>query len=180
MNDIILKPLSASDLELVRNWRNSSDVSKYMYTDTYITEENQKKWFNKVKDDPTSKYWIIEYQEKPLGLASISEINRNLSSCFWAFYLGDTSVRGVGIGSKVEFNVIEYVFNELNLNKLRCEVFSFNEKVIAMHEKFGFVKEAFFREHCIKNGEKIDVVGLGLIKSDWEKCKQQLKEKIYG
>ncbi|AWL30335.1 UDP-4-amino-4,6-dideoxy-N-acetyl-beta-L-altrosamine N-acetyltransferase [Acinetobacter defluvii] len=180
MNDIILKPLSASDLELVRNWRNSSDVSKYMYTDTYITEENQKKWFNKAKDDPTSKYWIIEYQEKPLGLASISEINRNLSSCFWAFYLGDTSVRGAGIGSKVEFNIIEYVFNELNLNKLRCEVFSFNEKVIAMHEKFGFVKEAFFREHCIKNGEKIDVVGLGLIKSDWKKCKQQLKEKIYG
>lgn len=178
--DIVLRSVEEKDIEMVRNWRNSEEVSKYMYTDAKITKDQQAKWFEKISDSKNSKYWIIEYDGKPLGLASITDINYNLQSCFWAFYLGDTSVRGAGIGSKVEYNIINYVFNELNLNKLRCEVFVFNDKVIKMHEKFGFRREAYFREHCIKNDNRIDVVGLGLLKTDWEMINDKHYNKIYG
>lgn len=177
--DINLKPLHKNDIELVRNWRNSKEVSQYMYNENQITKEQQKQWFEKVSKDPSCKYWIIEYQEKKIGLASITEINKTLQSCYWAFYLADTSIRGAGIGSKVEYNVIEYVFNELNLNKLRCEVFVTNDKVIKMHEKFGFRREAYYREHCIKGNTKLDVVGLALLKYDWSLLKEGFKKKIY-
>lgn len=178
--DIELRKISLTDLEQIRAWRNSSDVSKYMYTDNHISAEMQSKWFEKVNVSSDCKYWIIEYNGRDLGLASITGINEVLSSCHWAFYLGDTTVRGAGIGGKVEFNVLSYVFDELNLNKLRCEVFVSNDKVIKMHEKFGFRREAYFREHCIKNEEKLDVVGLAILKSEWSQVKNVLKEKIYG
>jgi UDP-4-amino-4,6-dideoxy-N-acetyl-beta-L-altrosamine N-acetyltransferase len=179
MKDIKLRKLSQSDLETVRNWRNSPEVSSYMYNDHYISEEQQQKWFENINLN-TSTYWVIEYQDKPLGLASINNIDHTLQSCYWAFYLGDTSVRGAGIGAKVEYNVLEYVFSDLKLNKLRCEVFVSNDKVIKMHEKFGFRREAYYREHCIKGKEKLDVVGLAILKSEWDQIKGLMKTKIYG
>lgn len=180
MSDIKLIKLEKEDLELVRNWRNSEDVSKYMYNESYITEEEHQNWFEKIKDSSNSIYWIIEYNNKKLGLASITGIDNTLQSCYWAFYLGDTSVRGGGIGAKIEYNVIEYVFSILNLNKLRCEVFTSNDRVIKMHEKYGFRREAYYREHCIKGNEKLDAVGLALIQSEWQQIKGTIKEKIYG
>lgn len=178
--DIELVPLKFEDLELVRNWRNSKDVAKYMYTENYITPEMQITWFNIVSKRNDSKYWIIKYGNKKLGLASVTDINPSLKSCYWAFYLGDTSVRGSGIGGKIEYNVLKYVFENLKLNKLRCEVFVNNDMVIKMHEKFGFRREAYYREHCIKEDIKLDVVGLALLKSEWIQLKEQLKEKVYG
>lgn len=180
MSDIKLIKLGKEDLELVRNWRNSEDVTKYMYNESYITKEQHKNWFEKIKDSSQSIYWIIEYNNKKLGLASITGIDNTLQSCYWAFYLGDTSVRGGGIGAKIEYNVIEYVFSELNMNKLRCEVFISNDRVIKMHEKYGFRREAYYREHCIKGTDKLDVVGLALIQSEWAQIKGTIREKIYG
>jgi len=179
MNDIKLVKLTVDDIELVRNWRNSQEVAAYMYTENHITESQQKSWFENINHDK-SIYWIIEYEGRKLGLASVNYIDRTLQSCYWAFYLGDTSIRGGGIGAKVEFNVLEYVFNELKLNKLRCEVFVTNGKVIKMHEKFGFRREAYYREHCIKGKEKLDVVGLALLKTEWDLIKGVMKIKIYG
>jgi UDP-4-amino-4,6-dideoxy-N-acetyl-beta-L-altrosamine N-acetyltransferase len=180
MADINLRLLSVQDIEMVRSWRNSPEVASYMYNESYITEEQQGNWFNKISKDSNSIYWIIEYESKPLGLASVTGIDRTLNSCYWAFYLGDTSVRGGGIGAKVEFNVLDYVFTQLNLNKLRCEVFVSNDKVIKMHEKFGFRREAYYREHCIKNNVKLDVVGLAILKSEWENLRDLMRIKIYG
>ncbi len=180
MTDIVLKPLQREDLEMVRTWRNSPEVSSYMYSEKQISEEEQSLWFDRLATDKTSKYWIISSNDRPLGVANITAINTTLQSCYWAFYIGDTSVRGGGIGAKVEYNVLKYVFEELKLNKLRCEVFVFNDKVIKMHEKFGFRREAYYREHCMKNKEFHDVVGLALLKSEWLQMKESLRKKIYG
>ena len=47
------------------------------------------------------------------------------------------------------------------------EVFVTNDKVIKMHEKYGFRREAFYREHCVRNKQKLDVVGLDILKSNY-------------
>lgn len=177
--DITLRDLAQEDIELIRKWRNQPEVSRYMYTDNQITEEQQQKWFDQVKDDSTSKYWVINYNGVDIGLASLYGISSTLSSCYWAFYLGDTSNQGVGIGSKIEFNVLEYVFNTLKLNKLRCEVIVFNEKVTNMHEKFGFRREAYYRQHVKKDGKWQDVVGLAMLRDEWKNYKEIMRSKIY-
>ncbi|MCX6219206.1 UDP-4-amino-4,6-dideoxy-N-acetyl-beta-L-altrosamine N-acetyltransferase [Spirosoma sp.] len=178
--DITLTPLTETDIELVRTWRNSPEVAQYMYTSEPITAEQQKAWFDRIQQDSSSRYWLIEYNDKKIGLASLTGISQTLSSCYWAFYLGDTSIRGGGLGAKIEFNVLEYVFNELKLNKLRCEVITFNDKVISMHEKFGFRREAYYRQHVKKDGAWQDVVGLALLKPEWEAYRTIMRVKIYG
>jgi UDP-4-amino-4,6-dideoxy-N-acetyl-beta-L-altrosamine N-acetyltransferase len=180
MADILLKEITEDDIELVRQWRNLPEVSEYMYTSGEITAEQQRAWYEKVVADPTQKVWIIEYEGKKLGVASLYNIKHSFKSAYWAFYLGDSSVRGAGIGGKVEYNVCRYVFEELGLNKLLCEVFTWNEAVIRMHEKFGFRRESYFRQHIFKNEKYYDVVGLALLKTEWEALKASFQKKVYG
>jgi UDP-4-amino-4,6-dideoxy-N-acetyl-beta-L-altrosamine N-acetyltransferase len=178
--DIKLVDVKEHDLELIRNWRNSEEVSRYMYTSNQITSEQQLAWFSKIQNDPTQKYWLIEYDNIKLGLVSIYNIKQDFKHCSWAFYLGNTEVRGAGIGSKVEYTILNYVFETMKFNKLMCEVFSFNEKVIQMHKKFGFQQEGFFREHILKDGKYFDVVALAILKSQWDLSKGKIKESIYN
>lgn len=178
--DIKLVDIKEEDIEQIRLWRNSEEVSRYMYTSALITSEQQKQWYEKIKNDSSQKYWLIEYDGKKLGLVSIYNIKPNFKHCTWAFYLGNTEVRGAGIGSKVEYNILNYVFEEMKFNKLMCEVFSFNEKVIQMHQKFGFKQEGFYREHILKDGKYYDVVALAILKHDWDTVKEDLKKSIYN
>ncbi|UHG92479.1 UDP-4-amino-4,6-dideoxy-N-acetyl-beta-L-altrosamine N-acetyltransferase [Spirosoma oryzicola] len=177
--DIELTPLTEEDIELVRTWRNMPEVSQYMYTSEMITYEQQASWFARIKNDSTCRYWVITYNNQKVGLASITGLNHTLSSCYWAFYLGDVTIRKGGLGAKIEFRVLDYVFGELKLNKLRCEVMTFNEKVISMHEKFGFRREAYYRQHVKKDGIWQDVVGLAILKSEWESYRTVMQNKIY-
>lgn len=178
--DIRLVDIKREDLEQIRNWRNSEEVCRYMYTSNQITSEQQQAWFSKIKNDASQKYWIIEYNNIKLGLVSIYNIKPDFKHCTWAFYLGNTKLRGTGIGSKVEYNILEYVFETLKFNKLMCEVFSFNEKVIQMHKKFGFQQEGLYREHILKDGVYHDIVALAILKNEWDTVKDPLKESIYN
>jgi len=179
MTDINLLPLQENHLEMVRNWRNMPEVAKYMYTEDHITEDQQIQWYQKIKNEPSQKYWVIEYDGTSVGLVSLYNIKPAFKTCYWAFYLGNSSIRGAGIGSKVEYNMLKKVFEEMQFNKLLCEVFTSNESVIKMHEKFGFRREAYFREHIYKNNEFYDVVSLAFLKKEWDSLKGSLYKKVY-
>ena len=165
--DIVLRPVEATDKAQLRTWRNLPEISAWMYSDHRITADEHARWFDAAMADPARKYWIIQVDGDPVGLANLYDIARTHRKCAWAYYLADPSLRGKGVGAFVEFWVIEHVFRGLGLNKLWCEVLIANEPVWKLHESFGFVREALFREHVQKNGAPADVVGLGLLAADW-------------
>lgn len=167
MNSDLLRPLTPEFLEVVRAWRNSPAVAQYMYTAEPISAEQQQNWYARISQDASVHYWLIYYRDRPVGVANLYAISQRNRSCYWAFYLGEENLHGSGIGAKVELVVLEYVFDKLKLNKLACEVFVTNEKVIAMHEKFGFRREAYLRQHIYKGKAFIDVVGLALLRREW-------------
>ena len=72
--DVEFVKLSEIHLEMVRNWRNSPEVSKYMYTNQYISEQDQVSWFEKVKDDSTKAYWVIKIGDKYVGVVNLYDI----------------------------------------------------------------------------------------------------------
>ena len=70
------------------------------------------------------------------------------------------------------------VFETRGLNKLWCEVLLENEGVWKLHESFGFVREALYREHVFKAGRFQDVVGLGMLRSDWEAARPAIEARL--
>jgi|OpeIllAssembly_1097287.scaffolds.fasta_scaffold231041_2 UDP-4-amino-4,6-dideoxy-N-acetyl-beta-L-altrosamine N-acetyltransferase len=175
---VILRDIRPEDKPLILTWRNSPEVARYMYTDHLITAEEHEKWFQRILNDCRTQYWIITYNQKDVGLVNLHGIDERNRRAYWAFYLADPCCRGKGVGGAVEYLILHYVFDELQLNRLCCEVLSTNSRVIEMHKGFGFVQEAYFRQHIIKKGLPMDVVSLAVLREDWIKRKPEIEKRV--
>jgi UDP-4-amino-4,6-dideoxy-N-acetyl-beta-L-altrosamine N-acetyltransferase len=173
-----LRPLRADDKDRILNWRNAPEVRAYMYTDHLIAPEEHARWFAGIEGDVRRRYWIIEANGAPVGLANLYDIDERHRRCAWAYYLADPAVRGMGLGSYVEFWMLQQVFETLGLSKLWCEVLASNEPVWRLHETFGFRQEARFREHVIKDGAPQDVLGLGILAAEWRERRPAMAERL--
>ena len=176
--DVRLRGLEAGDSGRILAWRNLPEIRRWMYTDHVIAQAEHDRWFAGILTDPTRRYWIIELDGRPVGLANLADIQPTARRATWAYYLADPAVRGRGVGAYTEFFVIEYVFAELGFNKLWCEVLLDNEAVWKLHEAFGFQREALFRAHAWKDGAPADVVGLGLLAQDWPAQREAMAQRL--
>lgn len=173
-----LRPLEAGDRDRLLAWRNQPEIARWMYSDHAISPDEHARWFAAALADPRRRYWIIEADGTPVGLANLYDLAPEHARTSWAYYLADPSTRGKGIGAFVEYWVIEHVFGELGLEKLWCEVLIGNEGVWRLHEGFGFQREALFRRHVRKDGQPADVVGLGLLKADWAATREASRARL--
>jgi UDP-4-amino-4,6-dideoxy-N-acetyl-beta-L-altrosamine N-acetyltransferase len=173
-----LRLVEPADSARLLAWRNSPDVAAHMYTDHRISQAEHDRWFAGALAGEDRRYWIIEADDAPIGLANLARIDADARRCEWAYYLGEPSTRGQGLGARIEYIVLRHVFETLRLNKLWCEVLAGNEAVWKLHESFGFVREALFREQVVKNGRFQDVVGLGMLKRDWDVAKPAIEARL--
>lgn len=175
---ITLRPLAADDGPTVLAWRNSESVAPYMYSDHQITPAEHDVWLKAALTQKDRAFWIIELDGAGVGLANLARIDLVNRRCEWAYYLADPATRGRGVGQAVEFAMLSHVFETLKLNKLWCEVLIENEAVWKLHERFGFAREALFRDHVIKSGRGRDVVGLGMLARDWPAAREAALERF--
>ena len=84
-------------LELILDWRTQPDVTRYMFTDIEHSLENQKKWFENLQADDSSKYWIISYEDQLIGVIYLSDIDRRNNRCSWGYYIGEESGRALAV-----------------------------------------------------------------------------------
>ncbi len=175
-----LRLLTPEDSGRVLAWRNSPQVSAYMYSDHRISQDEHERWLAGALNLPDRRYWIIEADGAPVGLANLARIDAAARRCEWAYYLGEASTRGQGLGARIEYIVLRHVFETRGLNKLWCEVLLENEGVWKLHESFGFVREALYRQHVFKAGRFQDVVGLGMLRSDWDAARPAIEARLRG
>ncbi len=175
---VSLRPLTVDDGPRVLAWRNSEVVAPFMYGDHRITPEEHELWLRNALALTDRRYWIIQLEDAPVGLVNIVRIDQHNSRCDWAYYLAEPSTRGRGVGAQVEYLTLRFVFEVLGLNKLWCEVLIENSAVWGLHERFGFVREAHYRNHVMKAGQFSDVVGLGLLARDWQAARQTAESRF--
>ncbi len=166
---------------MVREWRNSADVKKYMYSDHDISVEEHIKWLDSLKNSEKNLAFVVFIDNNPIGIVSIVNINKTHKTSDWGFYIYDTSLRGKGIGTSVLEKLINYAFNSLNIDKLNCEAIITNIQVHKLYQKVGFKEEGIKRKNIIKNGERMDVIQYGLLKSEWNNSNTRTDNRInYG
>ena len=178
MSKIILREITKctdEQIKAVRDVRNQEGVRKSMYTEHEIPLNEHLSWVERLRTDARQILFVVLVDGIVSGVVSVNAIDRLHSKSDWAFYL-DENVRG-GLGAALEFNLINFVFNDLGLEKLNCEVIETNEAVVKMHKKFGFIEEGFRRADIIKNDTRIGVFFLGLTKSDWLKKRDAINLK---
>jgi UDP-4-amino-4,6-dideoxy-N-acetyl-beta-L-altrosamine N-acetyltransferase len=171
-----LRGIQESELMMMLSWRNAESVRSKMYTQHEITPEEHLAWWSKMSVRQDSQYFIYDTESGPQGIVCLTQIDKRNMHAFWAFYANPEAPKGTG--SKIEYLLLEYAFNELNLHKLCCEVLSFNIQVINLHKKFGFNTEGVLRQHCRIGNTYTDVHLLSILASEWTAKKPAVIERL--
>jgi UDP-4-amino-4,6-dideoxy-N-acetyl-beta-L-altrosamine N-acetyltransferase len=170
-NIITLIPISFEHLPLVAKWRNNPSVSEMMFDRSVFTLEKQIAWFENLKNDSTREQFIIlvKKSSKPIGAINLINIDRKNLHCDWGYYIGEDDSRMGGFAIEAELLILKYAFENLGLNKVYCQTFSFNKKVIAIHSKFGFTTDGILRQHHKTETGFADVVVMSILKEEFSK-----------
>jgi UDP-4-amino-4,6-dideoxy-N-acetyl-beta-L-altrosamine N-acetyltransferase len=172
-----LRKLTEDDLSLILVWRNAPEVRKSMYTTQEISEADHRAWFSRMKHDLQACWYLHQGEnDKPDGVAYFTQYRPENQSSFWGFY----TVPGApaGTGTKLALDALNEAFYVLDLHKLNAEVLITNERSLRFHKKLGFCVEGRFRDYHF-NGERfIDVIRLGILKSEWSENRTKIESRI--
>jgi UDP-4-amino-4,6-dideoxy-N-acetyl-beta-L-altrosamine N-acetyltransferase len=173
----VLRDIQENELNLMLSWRNNEMVRSNMYTRHIISLDEHMAWWERTQKRVDQRYFMFEQNGKPAGIVGFMGIDPANHNSFWAFYASPDAPAGTG--SRMEFLALEHAFETMQLHKLHCEVLAFNQKVIKLHQKFGFKTEGIFRAHHFINGSYVDVYRLGIMSSEWKEIRPLIHKKIY-
>ena len=169
--------MTENDLEMVLEWRNKPTVRMGMYNNQIITLEAHKKWFYGLQGDLSSAWYVYRNSmDKPEGVVYFTQRQQKNNSAFWGLYSGDNASYGAGL--RMEYEALNLAFNDMKLHKLNCEVISTNHLVVKLHRKFGFIEEGNFRDFHFDGNNYVNVIRLGILKSEWQSICEQIKARI--
>lgn len=175
-----LRPCVDGDSSRVLEWRNHPGVRGMMYNQHEISVDEHRAWWARMQAREDTRLLIYTHADEPSGVVSITDINPAHGTSFWAFYARPGAPRGTG--SRMEFLALDHVFLEMKLRKLSCEVLARNEKVIRLHERFGFRTEGVFHDHLYIGGMLETVHRLAMFNSKWREGRSahasRLKERL--
>ena len=157
--------IKKENLEQILQWRNLPEVKRFLFTDIENNMENQRTWFNKISTDKYQKHWVISYQDQNIGVINLANIDYKNKYCSWGYYIGEPSQRG--LGGIIPPYLYNYVFLEMKFNKIIAEVMEGNEKVMKLHEMYGYRFVGKYKNHIYKDGMYYDNFVYELLAITW-------------
>jgi UDP-4-amino-4,6-dideoxy-N-acetyl-beta-L-altrosamine N-acetyltransferase len=163
----MFRDITQNDLETIRTWRNDPRVRKTMFTDHEISAQEHLAWWQRLRDDNSRKSLIFVMNQHDAGIVNFFAIEPQEKSCHWGFYLAadiNDPALMLSVWQALEQEAIDYAFKQLQCEQLICETFKFNQPVLEMHRRFGFVETG--REVRLKNGNEEEVIITALTNKD--------------
>lgn len=135
---IKLKPITTEDLEFLRRLRNEN--RRHFLDSNYIASPDQKKWFESYKNKNNDNMFILMNGKRKIGVGAIYHIDTKNKSAEIGRFVIDQKYRGQGYGKILLKKIEQIASGELNLKRLKLEVFADNKKAISLYEKSLFHK----------------------------------------
>ena len=108
-------------------------------------------------------------EDRLIGGISLDGVKWAHGESFLGIGLGDRACWGNGYGTDAIRVILRYAFTELNLVRVSLDVFEYNPRAIRCYEKAGFVHEGRLRKFLDREGERWDMIFMGILREEWEK-----------
>jgi len=138
----MLREATERDLEDIRRWRNHDKVRKASIFTDEITPEGHARWWAGVQADPARRVLVFSYLGTPSGVVLINNHDPVARTAEWGFFLDvdGLDARGQLLPAwiQLEKEAVAYGFDELGLQAMGGRTLASNDRVLALHRRFGF------------------------------------------
>lgn len=142
LDNILIRPLNESDIELLRGWRNEQENTKFLRDIGYITEEMQRNWYQSYLENEHDLVFAIEETvdlKRVVGSLSLYDWNKELKICeIGKIQIGDAEAHGKGIGRRALVMAMKIAFQRLGITKIVASVHPDNVQAYHNDMKVGF------------------------------------------
>lgn len=134
-----------------------------------MTLERERQWFESQIEMKDTYNFSIEDIETGLyiGGCGINKIDWKNGVATVGIYIGDKDFRGKGYGTEAMGILIDFIFNQMNINRIQLFVFSFNERAIKSYKKNGFVEEGRLKQSIFRNGKYYDEIIMAILRENY-------------
>ena len=137
-------------------------------THAEFTREQTERWLRTRAEHADRADWaaMSVADGSYLGEAVLSELDPDNETCGFRIALAGPQVYGRGFGTEITRLVVGYALDTVGLHRVELQVYAFNPRAQRVYEKCGFRVEGRRREALLWDGERIDVLDMGLLRTD--------------
>jgi RimJ/RimL family protein N-acetyltransferase len=167
-----LRELTLHDTEDRYQWCLDKEVTKHLNMPgkypPFSREETQS-WIEMCmnKTNGYEQKAIITEKGKHIGWIDLKNIDRLNKHAELGVAIGDKRYWGRGYGLAAMQEMLQWGFEELELNKIWLRVEVDNEKAIKSYRKMGYVEEGILRQDRWRNGEFVDRLRMSIIREEF-------------
>lgn len=166
---IYLSPRNSEDVEIFTKWLNDFEVTDYIgRSATVMTLDAEKRYLENPEHDSICFAIIDLGKDEMIGTVSIENINYTHRTGILGIFIGKDEYRSNGYGTEAIRLILDYVFNYVNLNSIKLDVFSCNERAINCYKKCGFKEAGRWRNSKYINGKYYDTILMDILAEEFK------------
>ncbi len=168
---VVLRALARDDLQRRWEFANNPRFHLLIHDEPWepISLERATARFeaNLGEEERDGPQFAIEADGKYIGHCLLYSFDHTAHTCMLGIGIGDPEYQGRGYGREALRLLLDYAFRLRNLHKVSLTVSGDNERAIRAYRACGFVEEGRLRQHVWGNGAYLDIVCMGLLRSEW-------------
>lgn len=164
-----LRAIAKDDLAQLLTWRNTPELRRYFREYRELNYEQQFSWFTeKVNNDPSTRMFsIVDHEGTLIGAAGLCYIDWVNRTADFSIYIGrDCLYIDKHFAPDAAKAMIKYGFEELGLNRLWSEIYSFDDAKVSFFTDLGFHMDGKHRETHWAENNWHDSLFFSLLASD--------------
>lgn len=168
---VYLRAFETEDENFLIEVRDNEDIFLLTAGNKYFaSKEHSKKLLKEnLFSDGKSLYLMIclSGDSTPIGYISITDIDHINKKVQWGGIIISSAYSGKGYATIAARELLKYIFEELNMNKVYGYWLEKNLASLRMAEKLGFIKEGILRQHVFKGNQYHSVLYLSILRSEY-------------
>jgi RimJ/RimL family protein N-acetyltransferase len=166
---LYLRPLEPSqDNHHYSTWMNDAEIRRYFSVYPTSDTRGKERLENLYKDTRHILFGVARKEDNRLiGLVGLKDINVLNQSAEFYVIIGDRNIHGKGFGTEATRLMLQYGYQELNLNRIQTQDMEENIGGWRADEKAGFKYEGTLREVIPRFGKFHNVRVYSLLRSEY-------------
>jgi RimJ/RimL family protein N-acetyltransferase len=170
-----IRAYKREDMVLAQQYLNDAETKRFLMPGVpyQFTLEEENKWFENISSHSDTYSFAVETIEesKYIGGCGVNMLDWKNSVATVGIFIGDKNYLGKGYGTDAMKVLLKFIFEQMNINKVKLFVYSFNERAVKSYEKCGFVREGVLKQEIFRDGKYNDEYIMAILKDEYFKAK---------